>query len=191
MTIARQKCNSCLSSPTGREQNWPRSKEVHNVSLREWGSGIQRLFPLGGKLAKGEQIQLLHLIIQIIIFSSHLVIAPLIHRTGHDALYFHGSNHCLSFLLFHDSPLWTYLTLKELRCWTISAHLLRMLWGLLVCEQEEVEQERTVQHTYCCLPKTWPPQTERETHRHSMHIGCTARRASPPMPTLRLPWKSV
>lgn len=164
MAIAGLKCNSCLSSPSGREQNWPRSKEVHNVPLREWESRIQRLFPLGGKLAKGKRIQLLHLIIPIIIFSSYLVIAPLMRRTGHNTLYFHGSNHRLSFLLSHNSPLWTYLTLKEFCCFTISAHSLRVLWGLLVCEQEEVKQERTVQHTYCCLPKTWPPQTGRETH---------------------------
>lgn len=119
------------------------------------------------KLTKDEQIQLLHLMIQLIVFSSHLAIAPLMHRTADDAHPIHGRNHCppiffLSWLLFLS--VWTYLLLKELCCRTISLHSLRVLWGLLVCDQEEVNLERTVHHTYSCLPEAWPPQAEREKH---------------------------
>ena len=94
----RLKCSSCWSSPSAREQNWSRSKEVHHVPLREERSRIQRIFlQHGGKLAKGEDIQPLHLIIQLILFFCHLAFAPLIHR-GDYALPIHRRNHCCPFI---------------------------------------------------------------------------------------------
>lgn len=55
---------------------------------------------------------------------------------------------------------WTYLSLEELCCLPISAYLLGVLRGCFVCDQEKVKLERTLHHTYCCLP----PQIEKETH---------------------------
>lgn len=95
---------SCLSSPSAREQKWTRGKEVHNVPLREYRSRIQRIFsPQRCKMAKGEQIQPLHLITQLILFSCHLAFAPLMHREGDYALPIHRSNHCSPFFLPNGS----------------------------------------------------------------------------------------
>lgn len=55
------------------------------------------------KLTKDEQIQLLHLMIQLIVFSSHLAIAPLMHRTADDAHPIHGRNHCPPIFFSHGS----------------------------------------------------------------------------------------
>lgn len=120
--------------------------------------------PQGGKLAKSEEIQPHHFIIQLILFSCYLAFAPLMHR-GDYALHMHRRNH--SFFSPNaslSSLVWTYLPLEELCCHPIPAHSLGVLWGHLVCDQEEVKLERTLHHTYCCLSKTWPPRTERETH---------------------------
>lgn len=155
--------------------------------------------PQGGKLAKSEEIQPHHLIIQLILFSCQLAFAPLMQREGDYAPHMHRRNHSFPFfslmpplpLLFGLTfPLKSSAATRYLRirsgCFGDILSVIRRRWSwnelcitpIAVCQKYGHHRQRE-KHTQTRRLRTFNPH------------GCTARGTSVLISHLRFLCKSA